>query len=883
MLGKRRRARRRWFVVALAVGGLIIATPALASSAGGGGAAGPLGWVDHDTDNWGGRSDPANPGFLTNPAGCDQIDTALCMLPYPNDWLTRHDPSSATGRRLDMNILAMPRNIAGLPIDPADYNRSDGFSAGSTILTVVPGMTHNSDLPTSGLPTDLNLALNDSPNLGVIMLDTTTGKTWPVWAEIDQYTTESGGLPSGTVGSVQQDLMIHPAMNLLNGHRYVVALRHLTTDSGAIAQPNSTFESYVAAFSGGASSSDPRAAHMDRIFQDLQEAGWAVSNNPSDLYLAWDFTTASTQNVTGRLLAIRDDAFGQLGETKAAIDSGQDTGSAPSFQVTSISDYSASQNPNVAREIRGSFAVPCYIARSCGAPVNCKQLISQFPFDECPLPGSFYYADPLNPDATPRQVLGQTYQASFICVVGRSAYGTHGLLRPVDYGHGLFGSYTEVTLSPQEEMANREGMVYCATDWTGWANSDVPNALLAITDLSNFKFLADRGQQGELNFLYLQRLMISPRGFASNPAFQYPSGSSFINLDDGVYYDGNSQGGIFGGTVCAVSIDVHRCAVGVNGMEYSTLLPRSVDYVASRTLPEFLVQNAQQLLSNPSGYSPTSLTGVGYSSALDLAYPDQSQRQLILNLIQILWDRADPNGYAGHMTASAEEGLLPDCTGMGVVNAFEQTLANCDAGTSSPGPDHHVLMQIAWGDHQVANFTAFDEARTIGAAAVGGSATSNTLGGGEALLASRLCNKDSNGSYTSNDPVDGHYCYAADSPLWNIPAISAYPYDGSAITIFDSGPDGSADHLGGSAAAGTDPPPPSDVPPPDTSANGDPHGYPRKACAAQDQKGAFFDINGAITGLNGYVTAPPQPLSGGGSLAGPPYFSGGWQGTCSQA
>ncbi|HEX4865861.1 MAG TPA: hypothetical protein VFV02_17465, partial [Acidimicrobiales bacterium] len=739
-------------------------------------------WVNHDSDNWGGWSDPANPGFLTNPAGCDPIDAALCMLPYPNDWLTRYDAGSATGRRLDLNLLAMPRNVAGLPIDPSDYNRSDGFSAGSTILTVVPGMTHNPDLPRSGLPTDLNMASNESPDLGVILIDAATGKPWPVWAEIDQYTAESGGLPAGTVGSVQQDLMIHPAMNLLDGHRYIVALRHLTTDSGALAQPNATFESYVHGFSSGAASSDPRAAHMDRIFQDLQEAGWAVSGSPSDLYLAWDFTTASAQNVTGRLLAIRDDAFGRLGETKAAIDSGQDTGAAPSFQVTSISDYSATQNPNVAREIRGTFAVPCYIAPGCSLPVNCKQLISQSPVDECPFPGSFYYADPLNPDATPTQVPGQIYQASFTCVVGRNAYASHGLLRPVDYGHGLFGSYTEVTSSPQEEMANREGMMYCATDWLGWANSDVPNAILAITDLSNFKFLADRGQQGELNFLYLQRLMISPRGFASNAAFKYPSGSSFINLNDGVYYDGNSQGGIFGGTVCAVSVDVHRCALGVNGMDYSTLLPRSVDYVATQTLPDFALQNVQQLLSNPSGYDPTSLTGVGYSNALDLAYPDQSQRQLILDIIQTLWDRADPSGYAGHMTASAEEGLLPDCTGMGVVSASHQTTANCDVGTTSPGPDHHVLIQIAWGDHQVANFTAFDEARTIGAAAVGGSATSNTLGGGGALLASRLCNTDSKGSYTANDPVDGHYCFAPDSPLWDIPAIAAYPYNGSAIT-----------------------------------------------------------------------------------------------------
>lgn len=851
-------------------------------------------WVNHDDDNWGGASNPGNPGFASNPAGCDPIDPAQCMLPYPDDWFTRADPASATGRRLDLNILAMPRNIAGKPIDPSDYNQSDGFDAGSTILTLVPGMTQNSDLASSGLPADLNMAANEDPNLGVILLDATTGKVWPAWAEIDQYTTEAGVVPAGTDGSIQQDLMIHPAMNLIDGHRYIVALRHLRNDQGNLAEPNSTFEAYVNAYldptkpmagvpPGTGTPSDPRVDHMDRIFENLQEAGWTIADNPSDLYLAWDFTTASTQNVTGRLLTIRDNAFEQLGETKAEIDAGDDAGAAPSFTVSKVTDYTTAQNANVAREITGTFTVPCYIAPTCSPPLKCGDISTSSPFDDCPSPGSFYYTDPTDPDDTPSQVPGQTYEAGYICVVGRNAYDAHKLLRPVDYGHGLFGSDTEVTASPQEEMAGREGMMYCATDWFGWADSDIPNALLALADLSNFKFLADRGQQGELNFLYLQRLMINSAGFASNRAFQYPSGDTFINLHDGVYYDGNSQGGIFGGTVCAVSIDVHRCALGVNGMDYSTLLPRSVDYVASGTLPQFTEQQAEQFASDPTGYDPTNLTGVGYSNVLDLFYPDQAQRQLILDIIQTLWDRADPDGYATHMTAAAEGGLLPDCTGMGVVNASRQTVQNCDSGTAKAGPDHHVLMQVAWGDHQVANFTAFDEARTIGAESVGGPATSNTLGGGEALLASRLCNTDVNGNYTDNDPVDGHYCYAPDSPLWDIKPIASYPYDGSAIVIFDSGPDGAADHLGSTAVSGTDPPPPSDVFPPDTTSNNDPHEYPRRTCAAQDQKGAFFDVNGLVTGAAGYVTDPPQQLSSGGILAGPPYFSGGWRGTCSMS
>jgi hypothetical protein len=804
------------------------------------------------------------------------------MLPYPNDWFTRYDPTSATGRRLDLNILAMPRNVGGVPIDPASWNASDGFSAGSQILTVVPDMTKNADLAASGLPTDLNMAANSDSNPGVMLLDATTGTVWPVWAEIDQYTAESGGIPAGTVGSVQQDLVIHPAKNLVDGQRYVVALRHLQTNSGSLAQPNSTFESYVNSFvkpataphGGTGSASDPRTSHMDGMFQDLQEAGWTISSNPSDLYLAWDFTTASTQNVTGRLLAIRDNAFEQLGETKGEIDAGEDVGRAPSFKISTVTNYQSTNpkasnyNSNISREITGTFAVPCYITPTCSPPVKCDQITSSSPFDDCPSPGTFYYKDPEDPDDTPSQVLGQTYQSAFICVVGQNAFNAKKKLRPVEYGHGLFGSDTEVTVSPQEEMANREGMMYCATDWFGWADSDVPNAILALSNLSLFPILADRGQQGELNFLYLQRLMINPQGFASNYAFQYSPGNSFINLNDGVYYDGNSQGGIFGGTVCAVSIDARRCALGVSGMDYSTLLPRSVDYVASDTLPQFVAQSVRDFVASPSTSSLTNIENVGYSNVLDLFYPDQAQRQLVLDLIQTLWDRADPDGYASHMTASAESGLLPDCTGLGVVPASVED-RGCPVGT----PDHHVLMQIAWGDHQVANITAFDEARTIGAESVGVAWPSNALGGGEAILTSRLCSSEPDNN-SANDPVDGNYCYAASSPLWDITPISKYPYNGSAIAIFDSGPDGDG------TSYSTDPPPPSDVPSPDTKSNQDPHEAPRRTCAAQDQKGAFFDINGTLTGMDGFVIDLVQRLSNGVALSGPPYFSGGWHGTC---
>src|SRR5438270_5010697 len=56
-------------------------------------------------------------------AGCDPIDPALCLLPYPNDYFTRPDRTSATGLRLHIRTIDTPRNQAGQPILTTDWNR----------------------------------------------------------------------------------------------------------------------------------------------------------------------------------------------------------------------------------------------------------------------------------------------------------------------------------------------------------------------------------------------------------------------------------------------------------------------------------------------------------------------------------------------------------------------------------------------------------------------------------------------------------------------------------------------------------------------------------------------------------------------------------------
>jgi hypothetical protein len=169
-------------------------------------------------------------------------------------------------------------------------------------------------------------------------------------------------------------------------------------------------------------------------------------------------------------------------------------------------------------------------------------------------------------------------------------------------------------------------------------------------------------QQGFVNFMMLGRAMLHPGGFSGDPAFNYDNGSGPEPVLDTteLYYYGNSQGGIMGGALTALAPDFQQSVLGVPGMNYSTLLRRSVDFDQYAELPNL------GLYDN---------------------YPNELERPLLLGLMQMLWDRGEGNGYAHHMTT----------------NAYANT------------PEHHVLLHPAVGDHQVANLTAEIQARTIGA------------------------------------------------------------------------------------------------------------------------------------------------------------------------
>ncbi len=652
------------------------------------------------------RGVPARAARAATPAtDCQPFGARACLEPFPNNLFTRPDRSSPTGLRVHLPAGAMPISRTGQRVSAQPYDRADGFSPGSAAIVHVPGLDNAAALTRTGAAGVLDIGRSLRPSQPIVMIDERTGRRVALFSELDANATT----PAAT------DLLIHPAADLAGGHTYVVALRRLRTASGRLIPAPKWFERLRDKGRLPASERS-QAARYARIFTALARARIGRHS----LYEAWDFTVASRGNVTGRLVAIRNGAFARLGDRKLA--DGDVAGGAPAYTITATKTLSAQL-----RAVVGTFNVPCYLVQ-CGTSAT----------------SGFHYSTS-KPDAVPTQRRGNVAVTNFECIIPSSA-GAPQPARVSLYGHGLFGSYVEVEDPWVEALAVGHNVVFCGTDWWGLTQADESFAGSVVANLNRFPVIVDRLQQAVLNALFLGRLMVNPHGLATNPDFQ-TGGRSVLDTSH-LYYDGNSQGGIIGGVLTAVSPDVRRAVLGVTGMDYGNLLlARSTDFST-------------------------------FSQLLRVFYPDQSMYPVMLDLLDQLWDRADPDGYAPYV-----RGGLPDT------------------------PTHEVLMQIAYGDFQVSMYAGAAEARSIGARAY----------------------------QPALDPGRG----SDQNLFWGIPTIAHFPWGGSAVETWDSGP--------GRVQA----PPSGDVPPTPGATNNDPHQDPRNTPAAQDEISDFLEPNGAVTDVCG--------------------------------
>ncbi len=376
----------------------------------------------------------------------------------------------------------------------------------------------------------------------------------------------------------------------------------------------------------------------------------------------------------------------------------------PSYTIDMVTE---NPNPYIRRRLNGTMTVPLYLT----TPSSCSQ-------GNPGCPGSS-----INRDASGKPKQNGTATYPFMVQIPNSIVneGTTGAI--LQNAHGLLGDLTEGDDKYMAEICDRLHYVEIAVNLEGFASDDADYVTNVIAgDLGQFRHVVDRTHQGYINELLAMRMMMGK--MATDPQTIF-NGMPTIDTTHR-YYRGDSQGGIGGGVYMAISTDVTRGLLDNTGAPYDLLLARSVDFS-----PFFLV-----------------LKGI---------YTDPAQLQLGINLIQQLWDNAEPDGYIAYIT----DNTLP-CAG-------------CTGGKT---PSHNVLIHDGLGDQQVTPWGAHFEARTVGAKNL---ATSNrTLFG----------LPDTPGGFTGNGICEFNFWLpASQNSVLQQPPSAAYPDPHDALRQLDSAQD----------------------------------------------------------------------------------------------
>lgn len=452
---------------------------------------------------------------------CENLNPQHCLVPWPSSRYLVDDPSTITGKRIALLEAAMPANRWGETVTPDPYNRHDGFSPMTSMMTVFDG-----ELDTSTLPAEDRVADSLAADSPTVLLDAVTGERVPHFSEINEW--------QGT-DLAHAAFYIRPAVRLKEGHHYIAAVRSLRKKDGSGVQPSAYFLALRDKRTASADEVEARRGAFETIFTKLTDAGV----DRGTLLEAWDFHTASGQSAWRDLVAMRDDAMMRVG--------------AGGLGCTVTSTVQDDGNAHIYRKVLGTFTVPLYMTTAePGAVLN------------------------RGPDGLPKY--NGTAEARFTAIIPKSVEARVGAggapARLLTYGHGLMGDGGEVGSSFQRGFLDRFQIVGVATDWWGMSEPDTNNVAEALGQLGDFPTVAERLTQGVINTLVLTRSFAGVCG--QLPEMQV-NGRSVIDPTE-KYYLGISQGSIMGTTTAALSQDIDRFILNVGGISYPIMIIRSVDF-----------------------------------------------------------------------------------------------------------------------------------------------------------------------------------------------------------------------------------------------------------------------------------------------------------------
>lgn len=556
---------------------------------------------------------------LENADECELTNLVQCLLPYPSSrFLEFVGNETDTGYRLALPPAGLPV-LNGPPLDPAPMNRFDGFSPTPQILMHIPGGVdlaaskatvllepdccgQSESTPYVGVRThDAGSLDPDSPS---VLLDATTGERVLHFVELDARATSPE----------RQVLFLRPAIGLVPGHRYIVAIRGMRDGQDAVLAPELPFKTLRDGNATTIAPLEARRANSEWIFDTLE----GVGVERADLQLAFDFLVRSDHQLTFEMLTMRDRTLALLDSEPLQLEVDE------AFAEANHHPDCLTTGEPVWRRVQGTFRSPFFLTGNANA---------------------FQGVQFLNVDATGTPVergrLRVPFDISVPCTALDDPDGVHPLL----LGHGLFGRGSDMIggiqgLSSLGESYGAPEFNYIAgaTDWRGLSGLDLLFVAGQVvggiggTDskLNNFPSFTARLKQGMANTLGLAHLMKTGR-FNESSYFQRvpgdPSTGVFPADEREMYYYGISLGGVMGLFFSALTPDIERLAIDVGSTNFTFLLQRSTQF----TTFEALIQRT------------------GLDDPLDYA--------LGLGLLHEQWVSSDPAGYARHITGTVDEPL----------------------------------------------------------------------------------------------------------------------------------------------------------------------------------------------------------------------------------
>ncbi len=537
--------------------------------------------ADGATASSDGQADAAPDPF--GPAACDPLQPLTCAMPFPSSYYLQPDAKTKTGQRLVFPPGALPSSTMGVPVDPVPWQRLDGFSVAPTLLVQVA----NLDISAMAHQKTIDKSVDKTSQTVWLELDG-AGKVVrhiPHWVELDQRPNAEGG----KIDPATQVLFIRPGVILNYATRYAFGLRKLKDAKGQPIARSPAFEALATGKTAGTSLA-ARQVRFDQIFAAMQAEGVAKE----DLTLAWDFSTYSDHAIHGTALQMRDKALAAIGPTGAEF----------TFKSFAAKKDGGTDDPHIAHTLRGTFKAPNFMKETVIVGTEgSKDAVKCYRW---------------NLDADGNLQQNGWRQAEVWIRVPKSAMDgkPHDYLH---YGHGLNGSGNETYAGWAGPNANTRNFIYIANSMIGMSNEDSTIIVQILLDMSRFPCLPERVTAGLVEHLVLARTMKLNGAAAISNALSNHLGKKVTIADTGkVFWSGNSQGGIYGQTVTALSQDITRAHVGQPGVAYHMLLERSIDFD-------------------------------DFAAVLSGIYPNRNEYALLLSVVQMLWDHVDPVTFVRHL------------------------------------------------------------------------------------------------------------------------------------------------------------------------------------------------------------------------------------------